>query len=53
VSRTRGEGRSSAEKGGRVIEPKAVTRERRARVKAEEAEWAAKCGPVEIRKVQP
>lgn len=48
MSQSRGEGRSNAEKGQRVIEPRAVTRERRARARAEEAEWEAKAGPVEV-----
>ena len=51
MSRTRGEGRSSAEKSGRLLEDPAATRERRNARRREEEEWAARSGPVETRHV--
>lgn len=50
MSKTRGEGRSESEKAGRVITPYAVTKARREKRQREEAEWAARNGPVEVTK---
>lgn len=50
MSRTKGEGRSGAEKAFRVVQPKAVTRARRDKERAEEQEWAARSGPVTVTK---
>ena len=52
MSKTNGEGRSKAEKSGRIVNPdyRKIEQER---MRKEEAEWAAKCGPVIVRKVDP
>ena len=50
MSNTKGEGRSEGEKGFRVIEPLETRRERRRRRREEEEEWAARCGPVTVRR---
>jgi hypothetical protein len=49
MSKTNGEGRSSAEKAGRVIDTEAYAK--RKRKKEEEKSWAAKSGPIEVRKI--
>lgn len=49
MSRAKGEGRSPAEKGQRLIAP-GYNRERRKAEAAEEADWAARSGPVTVRK---
>lgn len=51
MTRTRGEGRSGSEKGQRVIEPAEDRRARRSRERAEDEAWAARCGPVIVRKI--
>jgi hypothetical protein len=49
MSKTNGEGRSSAEKAGRVIDTEAYAK--RKRKKQEDDAWAARSGPVEVRKI--
>jgi hypothetical protein len=48
--KTRGEGRAAGEKGSRVVVPANARRQRRATEFAEEAAWAARSGPVEVRR---
>lgn len=48
MSKTKGEGRSAGEKGGRLI---TTLDDRRKKREAEEAEWAARSGPVETRRI--
>lgn len=50
MSKSRGEGRSSAEKAQTVITPYSVRKARAEKLRKEEEEWASKSGPVEVRK---
>lgn len=50
MSRTRGEGRASAEKAGSLVSTPEARRARRAGRQAEQEEWAAKNGPVVVRR---
>jgi hypothetical protein len=51
VSKTRGEGRAEPEKSQSVIATREYLRQQAAQRKAEETEWADKCGPVTVRKI--
>ena len=51
MAKSKGEGRAKNEKSQRVVEPYAVKKARRDKIKAEEEEWASKSGPVEVRKI--
>lgn len=51
MGKSKGEGRAKSEKSQKVVTPYAVRKERRERIKAEEDEWAAKSGPVEVRRI--
>ena len=46
MSKTRGEGRAAAEKQSKVLTPAEVRRAKEKRQAEEEAEWAARSGPV-------
>jgi hypothetical protein len=50
MSRSNGEGRSEFEKGQSIITPYETKKKRRLRREAEEREWAARSGPVEVRR---
>jgi len=50
MGQSKGEGRAKSEKSQRVFEPASVRRERLAKAKAEEAAWAARSGPVVVRR---
>lgn len=50
MSKTRGEGRSGAEKTQRVIEPAHVTKARREARRREQAGWESRSGPVVVTK---
>lgn len=53
MSKSRGEGRSKSEKSQRVFRPLSQTYgDLQKRLRAEEEEWASKCGPVTVRKVE-
>lgn len=51
MSKTRGEGRAEAEKSQRVLATRESIRQAAAKRKAEDDEWAARCGPVTTRKI--
>lgn len=50
MSRSKGEGRSSGEKGQRLIDPNAAAK--RKAQKQEEKEWANKSGPVTVSQIK-
>lgn len=50
MSKSKGEGRSSAEKSQRIVETPEAGKARREKRKREEAEWAAKSSPVIVRR---
>ena len=50
MSKTRGEGRGIGEKGGHLIDLNAYAKKRARR--QEEKEWAAKSGPVTVKKLK-
>lgn len=50
MGKTRGEGRAPAEKQQRVLATPESRREARAKRKREDEEWAARSGPVTVRK---
>lgn len=51
MSKTRGEGRTEPEKSQRVIATREALRQQAAQRRKEDEEWAAKCGPVTVRKI--
>jgi hypothetical protein len=50
MSASQGEGRAPSEKAQRLITPADIRRIEIERAHAEEAEWAAKSGPVTVRR---
>lgn len=50
MTQSKGEGRTPSEKAQRVISTPEYRKEQREKKKREEEEWAAKSGPVEVRK---
>ena len=52
MAKTRGEGRSISEKQQRVFTTPEAASEYKKRRAQEEADWAAKSGPVEVRRVK-
>jgi len=51
MSKSKGEGRSSGEKGQRLLNTVVTRGQLEKKRKQEEEEWAAKCGPVTVRKI--
>lgn len=51
MGKTKGEGRAEAEKSQSVRATRDYLRQQAERRKAEDIEWAAKCGPVTVRKI--